>query len=110
MNAPRAGFVEEFLNQLPRRRKQAIALLADSVALPLALWTALALRLGEWTPDVAQFWPAFAVSALICIPVFGWLGLYRHVVRHMGNHAMWAVVQGATITAIVAIRFKLFSS
>ena len=100
MNAQRAGLVEEFLNQLPRRRKQAIALLADCIALPLALWTALALRLGEWAPDVAQFWPAFVVSALICIPVFGWLGLYRHVVRHMGNHAMWAVVQGATITAI----------
>lgn len=96
----RQGFFEEVLNQLPRRRKQAIALLADFIALPLALWSALALRLGEWSPDVAQFWPAFVVSALVCIPVFGGLGLYRHVVRHMGNHAMLAVVQGATITAI----------
>ncbi len=60
----------------------------------------MALRLGEWNPDVAQFWPAFVVSSLICIPVFGGLGLYRHVVRHMGNHAMLAVVKGATITAI----------
>lgn len=99
-DAHRRGFFEEVLNQLPRRRKQAIALLADCVALPLALWSALALRLGEWSPDVAQFWPAFVVSALVCIPVFGGLGLYRHVVRHMGNHAMLAVLQGATITAI----------
>jgi FlaA1/EpsC-like NDP-sugar epimerase len=99
-SATRQGFFEEVLNQLPRRRKQAIALLADFIALPLALWSALALRLGEWSPDVAQFWPAFVVSALVCIPVFGGLGLYRHVVRHMGNHAMLAVVQGATITAI----------
>jgi FlaA1/EpsC-like NDP-sugar epimerase len=96
----RSGFIEEFLNQLPRRKKQAIALLADCIALPVALWTAIALRLGEWTPEVSQFWPAFVVSALVCIPVFGGLGLYRHVVRHMGNHAMWAVVQGATISAI----------
>jgi FlaA1/EpsC-like NDP-sugar epimerase len=99
-SATRQGFFEEVLNQLPRRRKQAIALLADFIALPLALWSALALRLGEWSPDVAQFWPAFVVCALVCIPVFGGLGLYRHVVRHMGNHAMLAVVQGATITAI----------
>ncbi len=68
--------------------------------LPIALWSAFALRLGEWSPEIAQFWPAFVVSALVCIPVFGGLGLYRHVVRHMGNHALWAVVQGATITAI----------
>lgn len=72
-------------------------MLADFVALPLALYTAISLRLGEWAPDVAQFWPAFVVSALVCIPVFGGLGLYRHVVRHMGNHAMLAVVKGATI-------------
>ena len=97
----RSAFVEDLLNQLPRRRKQALALLGDLIALPLALWSALALRLGEWTPEVIQFWPAFVVSALVCIPVFGGLGLYRHVVRHMGNHAMWAVVQGATITSIV---------
>ena len=78
-----------------------ISVLTDFVALPLALWSAFALRLGEWSPEVAQFWPAFVVSALVCLPVFGGLGLYRHVVRHMGNHALWAVVQGAAITAIV---------
>jgi len=91
---------EEFLDQLSRRKKQAIAVGADCIALPVALWSAMALRLGEWSPDVAQFWPAFVVSGLVCIPVFGGLGLYRHVVRHMGNHAMLAVVKGVTITAI----------
>lgn len=75
-------------------------MLVDCIALPLALWTAFALRLGEWNPDIAAFWPAFVVSGLVCIPVFGGLGLYRHVVRHMGRHAMLAVVQGATITAV----------
>ncbi|MCZ6618146.1 MAG: nucleoside-diphosphate sugar epimerase/dehydratase, partial [Gammaproteobacteria bacterium] len=90
----------EFLDQLSRRKKQAIAVCADCVALPVALWSAMALRLGEWSPDVVEFWPAFVVSGLVCIPVFGGLGLYRHVVRHMGNHAMWAVMKGATITAI----------
>jgi FlaA1/EpsC-like NDP-sugar epimerase len=93
--------VSEFLEQLPRRRKQAIAVLADAVALPLALWSALALRLGELNPDVASFWPAFVVSSLVCIPVFGALGLYRHMVRHMGNETLMAVVKGATITAVV---------
>jgi FlaA1/EpsC-like NDP-sugar epimerase len=94
-------FLSDVLEQLPRRRKQAIAVLVDSIALPLALWSAIALRLGEINPDVAHFWPAFVVASLVCIPVFGALGLYRHVVRHMGNHAILAVLKGATITAIV---------
>ncbi len=96
-----SGMISEFMDQLPLRRKQAIAVLTDAVALPLALWSAIALRLGELNPEVAQFWPAFVVSSLVCIPVFGALGLYRHVVRHMGNHALMAVIKGATITAVV---------
>jgi FlaA1/EpsC-like NDP-sugar epimerase len=93
--------INEFLEQLPRRRKQAIAVIVDAIALPLALWSAIALRLGEINPEVAHFWPAFVVSSLVCVPVFGALGLYRHVVRHMGNHALMAVLKGATITAVV---------
>ncbi len=96
-----SGMINEFMDQLPLRRKQAIAVLTDAAALPLALWSAIALRLGELNPEVAHFWPAFVVSSLVCIPVFGALGLYRHVVRHMGNHALMAVIKGATITAVV---------
>jgi len=88
------------VEDLSRHKKQLIAVVSDAVMLPVALWTAMALRLGEWTPEIRQFWPAFVVSALVCLPVFGGLGLYRQVVRYMGNHAMLAVVKGATITAI----------
>ncbi|MGD8416161.1 MAG: nucleoside-diphosphate sugar epimerase/dehydratase [Pseudomonadales bacterium] len=95
-----ARILEDFIDQLPRRRKQAIAVLADFIALPLALLSAIFLRLGEIPPDIGRFWPAFVVSALVCVPVFGTLGLYRHVVRHMGRHAMWTVVKGVTITAV----------
>ncbi|MEQ8485465.1 MAG: nucleoside-diphosphate sugar epimerase/dehydratase [Pseudomonadales bacterium] len=93
--------LSEFLEGLPRRRKQTVAVLADCIVLPLALWSALALRLGDVTPDVARFWPAFVVASLVSVPVFAALGLYRHVIRHMGNHAMLAVLKGATITAIM---------
>ena len=67
----------------------------------MSLWSAFALRLGEWSPDVAPHWPAFVVSAVVCIPIFGRSGLYRQVVRYIGSHAMLAVVKGTTITAIV---------
>jgi FlaA1/EpsC-like NDP-sugar epimerase len=87
------------VEQLSRRKKQLIALATDSIMLPIALWSALALRLGEIAPDARQFWPAFVASSLVCVPVFVKLGLYRQVVRYMGNHAMLAVVKGVTITA-----------
>jgi FlaA1/EpsC-like NDP-sugar epimerase len=94
------GFLEEFFDQLPRRRKQAVAVLADFIALPSILYFAIYLRLGEIPENIASFWPAFVVSALACIPVFGMLGLYRHVVRHMGSHVMRPIVIGVTITSI----------
>ena len=92
--------VLNLIEQLSRNKKQAIALMVDCVMLPVALWTAIALRLGEWAPEIRDFWPAFVVSALVCIPVFGTLGLYRQVIRYMGNHAMLAVLKGVTITSI----------
>ena len=88
-----------FIDRLSRRQKQAIAMLADCVAMPLALWSALALRLGEWAPEIGHFWPAFAAS-LICLPLFSSLGLYRQVVRYMDSHSVRMVAKGAAIGAL----------
>ncbi len=88
------------VSRLTRRDKQILAICFDAVALPFALWSALVLRLGEWNFDVSLYWPAFLVSSFISIPVFAYLGLYRHVVRHIGTRAVWAVIQGASITAL----------
>jgi FlaA1/EpsC-like NDP-sugar epimerase len=98
--------IHALVDHLSRRKKQLIALVTDAVMVPVALWSALALRLGELNPEIAPFWPAFAVT-LICLPVFAQLGLYRQVVRYMGNHAMLAVVRGVTVTAI-AISFVAY--
>lgn len=92
--------MESLLDELSRRRKQAIAVLTDMVMLPVALWSAFALRLGEWNPQVLSFWPAFVVCVCVAIPVFGRLGLYRQVIRYMGNHAMVAVVVGTFLAAV----------
>ena len=88
------------LNELSRRRKQAIAVSADLVMLPVALWSAFALRLGEINPAVAEFWPAFVICVCIAVPVFGRFGLYRQVIRYMGNYAVMAVVKGTALAAL----------
>jgi len=92
--------IGELTAGLSRRKKQFIALCTDAVMLPVALWSAFALRLGELTPQVAPFWPAFVASVAIGLPAFVQLGLYRQVVRYMGNRAMAAVVKGVTVTAV----------
>ena len=88
------------LNELSRRRKQAIAVAADLVMLPVALWSAFALRLGEINPEVGEYWPAFVICVCVAIPVFGRFGLYRQVIRYMGNHAVMAVVKGTAFAAL----------
>ena len=95
--------MQNLLDELSRRKKQALAVAVDLVMLPVALWSAFALRLGEPNPEVFPFWPAFVVCVCIALPVFGRLGLYRQVIRYMGNHAMWAIIAGCTAAAFAVM-------
>jgi len=101
--------MESLIDELSRRRKQAIAVFTDMVMLPIALWSAFALRLGEWNPAVTEYWPAFVICVCVALPVFGRLGLYRQVIRYMGNHAMVAVVTGTMLAAaaVAVVPFML---
>ena len=92
--------MDGLLGKLSRRHRQALKLLFDAVALPLALWTALGLRLGEWSPEIALLWPAYA-AALTCMPALAALGFYRQVVRYMGGRGMWTVAKGVAIGAVM---------
>ncbi len=92
--------MDGFIGNLSRRQKKALALLADSIALPVALWTALGLRIGDWSLNIGALWPAFA-AALCCIPALAYFGFYRQVVRYMGGRAVWMVAEGVTIGALM---------
>ena len=87
----------DLLNEISRRRKQLIAVCADLVMLPVALWSAFVLRLGEINPSVAEYWPAFVICVCIAIPVFGRFGLYRQVIRDGAHWQIGApILVGAT--------------
>lgn len=88
---------------LDRSYKRVIMLLADCVALPLALWSGFALRFAQWWPEpyLTNFWWLFVVTPLIGVFVFARLGLYRAVVRFMGMQALMAVVKGAGLLALL---------
>jgi FlaA1/EpsC-like NDP-sugar epimerase len=87
--------------RLPRARKRAIMLASDSLFVPAALWSALALKL-EGLPEGLGASPWLYFAALVTsIPIFVRLGLYRAVVRFIGAQAIVAVTAGVTASVVV---------
>ncbi|SOC57479.1 NDP-sugar epimerase, includes UDP-GlcNAc-inverting 4,6-dehydratase FlaA1 and capsular polysaccharide biosynthesis protein EpsC [Chromohalobacter canadensis] len=95
--------IHQSIAELGRAKKRLIMVAADLVALPLALWTAYALRFAEWWPAsfVEPFWWLFLVVPPVGVFVFARLGLYRAVVRFMGPQALSAVIKGALLLALL---------
>ncbi|TCD46868.1 hypothetical protein E0L29_11105 [Chlorobium sp. N1] len=72
----------------------------DTVVLLFSVWAAYALRLGMWFfPSMEQLW-LMCAAPVISIPVFARLGLYRSVVRYMGEHALWAIVKAVGLSSL----------
>ena len=96
----------EAIDRLNSRQRRAAAIALDLVMLPFALCSTLVLRHGSWQMDWLQFWPAFAVTAA-CVPLFAYIGLYRHVIRYIGSKALKTILIGVTITtmALAAVAY-----
>lgn len=85
---------------LPRHGKQGLMLLADALLLVFAVWASYALRLGEWfIPNRSQL-VLMAVAPLLAMPVFLKMGLYRSVIRYLGEQALWSVFKGMSLAAL----------
>ena len=97
------------LHLLSRSSKRLIMLVADMLMLPVALWTAFALRLGELQPDVAAYWWIFLAAPLFSIPIFIQIGLYRAVVRFMGINAVFAIFKSVTLSTLLLATVVLMS-
>lgn len=86
---------------ISRSKKQALMILADIFFTSLSLWLAFALRLGEW------FWPnqsqifLFILGSILALPIFIRFGLYRAVIRYIGNNAMIAIIQAVTVLVLL---------
>lgn len=89
---------------LSRAKKRFIMVAADFIALPLALWSAYALRFSSFTPPTLYIESAlwlFITVPFVGVFIFARLGLYRAVVRYMGIQAMMAVVKGVLLLALI---------
>ena len=95
---------------LSRNQKRAIMLLADFICLPAALWSAFALRFAnpfDWQ-YLKPALPLFLLIPFVGLLVFIRLGLYRAVVRFMGNQAVWSVFYGTVILALALYAMAFF--
>jgi FlaA1/EpsC-like NDP-sugar epimerase len=96
--------------ELPGTLKRLIAIGADTVMMPLALWAALALKSGHPSFSIAD-WPAYVAVVAVSAPIFVRMGLYRAVIRFLGHKAVFAValaiLLSGVLLALVGIAFKI---
>ncbi|MDP4917132.1 MAG: hypothetical protein NWR12_05385 [Haliea sp.] len=92
----------EKLIELPRNIKQALLLGLDMVFVSAAMWSAVALRHGstEFTLGLTEIVCA-AMTIVISAIIFLRLGLYRAVIRFMGQQAIWAVIAAVSYSTLI---------
>ncbi len=88
--------------ELPRNIKQACLLSLDMIYVAAAMWGAVALRWGSLDIQLGPIEYACGAFALVVSAViFLRLGLYRAVIRFMGQQAIWAIVTAVSYSALV---------
>lgn len=87
--------------ELPRNIKQVLLLCMDMAFVTIAIWAGILARYGGWqiTVGVAEL-SCLLLTIVVTSIIFLRLGLYRAVVRFMGQQAIWAIIRGVTYSAI----------
>jgi FlaA1/EpsC-like NDP-sugar epimerase len=89
--------------KLPRKSKQFLMLIFDSLAVIFSLLAAFSIRLDY------LFYPSgdrdlllvIFLSPLVVVPVFISFGLYRDIIRFMGFNAIWRIFQAVSFYSIL---------
>jgi FlaA1/EpsC-like NDP-sugar epimerase len=90
---------------LPRETKRLVMATADAIAIPTALWAALALKFDRLDPLLDRTFAHFAVAIVSALFFFWVFGLYRAVIRFMGLKAMTTVIAGVSLSVLVLAAF-----
>ena len=90
---------------LPRETKRLIMVITDAVAIPTALWAALALKFDTLDPQIQRTFAYFLVATGSALFVFSVFGLYRAVIRFMGPKAVVTVIVGVTFSVLALAIF-----
>lgn len=90
------------LVELPRNIKQAVVLLIDMCFVAGAMWVAVVYPSGMASVQLGAVEIACAVLTLVASAIiFLRLGLYRAVIRFMGQQAIWAIITATSYSTLV---------
>lgn len=92
----------EKLIELPRNIKQSGLLALDMGFVTASMWAAVAFRYGhlDFSLGPVEFFCA-VFTVLVSAFIFLRLGLYRAVIRFMGQQAIWAVITAVSYSTLV---------
>ena len=99
----RIELLRQCLLHLSRRQKRVLQLAVDVLLIWMALWLSFAVRMGEWDaarPFSGHGW-LFLLAPIIALPIFIRLGMYRAVMRYVGNDALVTIAKAVTLSALV---------
>ncbi len=99
------------LSNFSRIQKQFILLIFDILILNIALFLSFILRLEDFYPIEFMYkdWWLFIILPIISIPFFIRLGLYRSVLKHIGNRTILAIIQSITASVIILGFFMMMT-
>ncbi len=90
---------------MTRWKKQFLAGAADFLTLWLAAWLAFFIRLGEDTPFTDVQWFFVVTAPVMALPAFVSFGLYRSVIRFVGEQALFSIAKGVVFAAVTWLVF-----
>jgi FlaA1/EpsC-like NDP-sugar epimerase len=99
----RVRYLVASLVGLSRSAKRAIMVGADFCTIPLALWSAISLRLGSVDHAGHDSLWLYIVASISSIPIFGRFGLYRAVLRYIAGRAVLAMIAGVSTSVVVTL-------
>lgn len=98
------------LIQLPRNIKQACLLALDMVFVTASMWCAVAFRYGHLNFELGPIEYACGIfTVLASAVIFLRLGLYRAVIRFMGQQAIWAIITAVSYSTLILGAAVFFS-
>lgn len=101
--------LRERVIEIPRLWKRVLMIGIDVAALMVALWASYAIRLAQWMPQLTSERLILAMlAAVVAIPIFIKLGLYRSVIRYLTEAAIWTILRAmmlATVSWVIVIFF-----
>lgn len=88
------------LRTLSGFHKRFLLAVLDVVLLAAAYWLAFSILFGRlFVPNQVQLWLA-GLGIAITVPVFAQAGLYRAVIRYMGEQALWTAVKAVALATL----------